>query len=128
MGLTLKDGRRILDGVTGTVEEGSMVAVMGPSGCGKTTFMNVLCGKATYGDMDGEMKINGEAQDISAFRNDMGFVPQEDIVFEQLTVREQITFSAELRNRSGTPKKKIQNIVEDVLSVLQISHVQNSIA
>jgi len=51
LGLDLKNGNCVLQGVTGQFAAGKMVAIMGPSGAGKTTFMNVLCGKATYGSI-----------------------------------------------------------------------------
>merc|ERR1719221_2217171 len=61
LGLTLKaDGRIVLQGVTGSIEKGKMAAIMGPSGCGKTTFMNTLCGKSSYGNMSGQVCVNGE--------------------------------------------------------------------
>merc|ERR1719254_100952 len=57
----------------------------------------------------------------------LGFVPQDDIVHETLTVSEQIRFSAALRNRVGTTKDKVDRITTDVLNVMQIEHIQNSI-
>jgi len=57
----------------------------------------------------------------------MGFVPQDDIVHEHLTVREQIHFSAQLRNKVGTTRKRIDNITNDVLNVMQVVDIQNSI-
>ena len=44
---------KILEGVSGSIEHSTLVAVMGPSGAGKTTFMNVLCGRAFYGTVSG---------------------------------------------------------------------------
>lgn len=127
LGLKLHDGRCCLAGVTGRFQAGSMVAVMGPSGCGKSTFMNVLCGRATYGTMTGEVTVNGEKGKIQDLKRVTGFVPQDDIVHENLTVREQLRYSAELRCPAGTSGKRLQHIVEDVLHVLQIKHIQKSV-
>lgn len=129
LGLNLKrDNRRVLDGVTGRFEEGKMVAVMGPSGCGKTTFLNTLCGKATYGRRSGTILINdGEIGRIEELKKVMGFVPQDDVVHETLTVREQIEFSAKLRNDASATREDIDSIVEDVLHVLQIEHIQSNV-
>eukprot|EP00927_Polykrikos_kofoidii_P024257 TRINITY_DN22096_c2_g1_i1.p1 TRINITY_DN22096_c2_g1~~TRINITY_DN22096_c2_g1_i1.p1 ORF type:complete len:991 (+),score=171.65 TRINITY_DN22096_c2_g1_i1:444-2975(+) len=124
LGLVLHNGSTVLDSVTGAFEAGQMVAIMGPSGAGKTTFMNVLCGKATYGTRTGTVLINGEAKDIRDFKRVMGFVPQDDIVHDNLTVREQIFYAARLRNSSDTPRDVIRAIVEDVLRVMQIDHIQ----
>ncbi|CAK0888590.1 unnamed protein product, partial [Prorocentrum cordatum] len=128
LGLTLKaDGRTVLQGVTGSIGKGKMAAIMGPSGCGKTTFMNTLCGKSTYGRMTGQVCVNGEAASVSRLEHIMGFVPQDDVVHESLTVREQIEFSGKLRNEYTLTRAEINDIVEDVLHVLQIGHIQRSI-
>lgn len=127
LGLNLMDGRCVLKGVTGEFVASRMVAIMGPSGAGKTTFMNVLCGKATYGTMTGKVKVNGEDSDVRRLSSVMGFVPQDDVVHETLTVRENMIFAALLKNPPETPRSKIRDIVEDVLNVMQVGHIQNSI-
>jgi len=127
LSLELPSGKRVLEGVTGKFQAGRMCAIMGPSGAGKTTFMNVLCGKATYGKMGGSIHINGQEANVASLKSVMGFVPQDDIVHQELTVREQIQFSAKLRGRVGLSEGRIERITEDVLNVMQIDHVQNSI-
>merc|ERR1719277_1561263 len=62
------NGKCVLDRITGEFPGGSLVALMGPSGGGKTTFMNALCGRASYGKVTGKMRINGKETDISALR------------------------------------------------------------
>eukprot|EP00928_Gymnodinium_smaydae_P006646 TRINITY_DN12365_c0_g2_i1.p1 TRINITY_DN12365_c0_g2~~TRINITY_DN12365_c0_g2_i1.p1 ORF type:complete len:798 (-),score=143.32 TRINITY_DN12365_c0_g2_i1:123-2516(-) len=120
-------GKCVLEGVCGYFRAGQMAAVMGPSGAGKTTFMNVLCGKASYGSVKGTVRINGRECSIKEVRPVMGFVPQDDVVHEELTVREQIFYSAQLRNPAGTSRSRIDRIVEDVLAVMQLGRIQNSI-
>jgi len=127
LSLELWNGKKVLEGVTGEFTAGRMCAIMGPSGAGKTTFMNVLCGKATYGRMGGEIEINGQNLEVREIKSVLGFVPQDDIVHEELTVREQIRFSAELRNETGTSKARIHRITDDVLHVMQIDHIMNEI-
>lgn len=127
LGLELKNGKSVLASVTGTFPAGRMCAIMGPSGAGKTTFLNALCGKATYGTVTGSVFVNGVEANISDYKAVMGFVPQDDIVHESLTVGEQIRFSAELRNAAGTSIARTRLITEDVLNVMQIDHIQNCI-
>jgi ABC-type multidrug transport system ATPase subunit len=127
LGLQLKDGRTVLDGVTGDFKAGAMCAIMGPSGCGKTTFMNTLCGRATYGVRTGKVWFRDVEVNPAEMRPSFGFVPQDDIVHARLTVRENLHFAAQLRNPSSTPAAVIDDIVNDALTVLQISHIQSSL-
>jgi len=128
VGVKLKsNGRCILQGVTGEFRPKRVAAIMGPSGAGKTTFMNALCGRAYYGTTTGEIRINGHVSSIAEIKQLRGFVPQDDIVHEHLTVREQLYYSARLRNAENTSKQMINSIVEDVLNVMQLLDVQHSI-
>eukprot|EP00933_Yihiella_yeosuensis_P051158 TRINITY_DN49013_c0_g1_i1.p1 TRINITY_DN49013_c0_g1~~TRINITY_DN49013_c0_g1_i1.p1 ORF type:complete len:855 (-),score=156.14 TRINITY_DN49013_c0_g1_i1:166-2649(-) len=125
LGLVLHNGTTVLQGVTGEFKAGKICAIMGPSGAGKTTFMNALCGKAYYGEVTGQVYINEEEATISDFKPCIGFVPQDDIVHEVLTVGEQIQVAALLRGETGTGNRLAKAITEDVLGILQIDHIRN---
>ena len=86
LSLKLPNGKRLLQGVSGSLKSGRLAAIMGPSGAGKTTFLFTLCGKATYGTMEGTLKINGEEATVQDYRSSFGFVPQEDIMLRTMTV------------------------------------------
>lgn len=129
LGTTVGGGKKtVLKGVTGTIYAGHLTAIMGPSGAGKTTFLNVLCGK-THDDgnwaVRGDVLVNGENKSIPDMKPVIGFVPQDDIVHEGLTVRENLMCSAHMRNPKGTPTEKIERIVADVVKVLQLEPQQN---
>jgi hypothetical protein len=89
-----KEPRVIFEGVSGTVRASTITAVMGPSGAGKTSLMNVLCDRAGYGVTEGKLYINGRIGRMSEHRDVLGFVPQDDVVHEELTVRENLLYSA----------------------------------
>jgi ABC-type multidrug transport system fused ATPase/permease subunit len=89
--------KRLLRSVTGQLKPGRIAAVMGPSGAGKTTFLNALAGKATGCDTSGLVLINGKVEPLRAYRKIIGFVPQDDIVHGNLTVEENLWFSARCR-------------------------------
>lgn len=86
--------RFVLRCVTGNIKPGHITAVMGPSGAGKTTFLSTLAGKASGCRTSGLILINGKAESIHSYKKIVGFVPQDDIVHGNLTVAENIWFSA----------------------------------
>lgn len=96
--LTLKGKRKhLMRCVTGKLMPGRISAVMGPSGAGKTTFLSALAGKATGCTMTGLILINGKVQSLHSYKKIIGFVPQDDIVHGNLTVEENLRFSARCR-------------------------------
>ena len=114
----------ILSQVTGEITNGSFWGIMGASGAGKSTFVNVLMGKHSH--TGGVTKINGSAGVSFKYKKVIGYVPQDDVVLPELTVRENILHSARIRLPSDWSDKDTQNHVELVLKCLQLSHVQNS--
>ncbi|KAJ1342995.1 hypothetical protein BSLG_002420 [Batrachochytrium salamandrivorans] len=74
LGLKLPNGKVVLEGVSGSIGDSRMTAIMGPSGAGKTTFMNVLCGKANR--TSGKLWVNEKEAEITEFKKIIGFVPQ----------------------------------------------------
>ncbi|MES1912168.1 MAG: hypothetical protein MHM6MM_004486 [Cercozoa sp. M6MM] len=127
LGLTLKANKQVvLKNVSGEFPAGKLIALMGPSGSGKTSFLFTLCGKAHYGQQTGEILLNGTPVRIRDIRGDIGFVPQDDIVHEELTVRQNIAFSAALRLPVGTASKQRRLIVDDILTMLGLSEIQNT--
>jgi len=96
--LTLKGKRKhLLRCVYGKLMPGRVSAVMGPSGAGKTTFLSALAGKARGCTMTGSILINGKSESIHCYQKIIGFVPQDDIVHGNLTVEENLRFSARCR-------------------------------
>jgi ABC-type multidrug transport system ATPase subunit/pSer/pThr/pTyr-binding forkhead associated (FHA) protein len=87
----------LLNPVSLTVFPSELVAVMGPAGSGKTTLLKALNGYTK--PSDGSVFFNGSDlyQYYDRFCQQMGYVPQDDIMHPQLTVREAVYFSARLR-------------------------------
>jgi len=89
-------GEAGLHDVNFQVQQGSMVAIMGASGSGKSTLLNVMNG--TIKPKSGAVKINGKSihQHIGDVKGLIGFVPQDDLLVEPLTVYENLFFAAKL--------------------------------
>ncbi|KAI3654726.1 hypothetical protein MP228_000106 [Amoeboaphelidium protococcarum] len=124
LGLVLPNGKQILNGVSGQIKSKKLTAIMGASGAGKTTFMNVLMGKVqrTYG----QLLINGKQLEIHEFKKIVGYVPQNDIMIQEMTVRETIRYSAGVRLPSSWSNSEIDQYVDAVIETLGLSHVQHS--
>ncbi|KAL8961896.1 MAG: hypothetical protein Q9183_005239, partial [Haloplaca sp. 2 TL-2023] len=120
-----KAAKPILSEVTGKVDRGSLWGVMGASGAGKSTFVNVLMGKIAH--TGGTTKINGVQGDIKKYKKIIGYVPQDDIVLPELTVRENILHSARIRLPSNWTDGQIQKHVDILISCLQLAHVKDSL-
>jgi ABC-type Mn2+/Zn2+ transport system ATPase subunit len=120
-------GRTVLNGLSGEIKSSSMVAIMGPSGAGKSTFLSVLCGRAFDGTVHGETFINGCRAKITDHRDRLGFVPQDDIIHDDLTVRENLWYSALLRMSGKSRIDEKRDIVDEALRDLHLEKIANSI-
>jgi ABC-type multidrug transport system ATPase subunit/ABC-type multidrug transport system permease subunit len=91
------NGKRLLDPVSLTVFPYELVALMGPAGAGKTTLLKALNGYTR--PVRGTVLFRGQSlyDYYDLYRHMMGYVPQDDIVHPQLTVRQALYFSARLR-------------------------------
>ncbi len=93
---------------------GQLVGIMGGSGTGKSTLLNVLNGNLKLSN--GEIVINGHklTKDNEALQGVIGYVPQEDLLKEELTVFENLYFNARLCF-SHLTKHEVTKLVEQAL-------------
>ncbi|KAJ6840781.1 ABC transporter G family member 28-like isoform X1 [Iris pallida] len=126
--LTLKRNKKqLLRSVTGKIMPGRIAALMGPSGAGKTTFLNALAGKATGCQTSGLVLVNGKMEPLCAYRKIIGFVPQDDIVHGNLTVEENLWFSANCRLSTDMSKADKVLVVERVIECLGLQPIRDSL-
>lgn len=108
------EGHPAIDDINFTSREGQLIGILGGSGSGKTTLLNLLAGilKPT----SGFVKINGldVIHDHTALEGVMGYVPQDDLLIEDLTVFENLYFAACLSFKSKS-KAEITSIVDQTL-------------
>ncbi|KAJ8091117.1 hypothetical protein PM082_024598 [Marasmius tenuissimus] len=115
----------ILDGVSGRVVPGQMMAILGPSGAGKTTLVEILAGKHKSGVMTGSVSFPSSNSNTNS-KPRIGFVPQQDVLPPMLTVYEAILFAARLRLPEGISDVEKQSRVEQLMEKLGISHLRST--
>ena len=76
------------------LQGGELLAIMGGSGTGKSTLLSILNG--TLKPQEGTITINGHRIDEPEAKALIGFVPQDDLLIEELTVYENLLFTARL--------------------------------
>jgi ABC-2 type transport system ATP-binding protein len=108
--------KRVLHGISFNVHEGEIFGFVGPNGAGKTTTLKVLMGliRATSGDAS----ILGHAVHETAFRRQIGFLPENPYFYGHLTGSETLHFYAKL---SGVARAGRADRVAELLDWVGIS-------
>jgi ABC transport system ATP-binding/permease protein len=89
--------RRILNGANLRILPSEFVAIIGANGSGKSTLMNIMAGRVL--PSEGAVLLNDRDlhANFQAVKQDIAFVPQQDVLHEQLTLRQALDFTAQLR-------------------------------
>jgi ABC-type multidrug transport system ATPase subunit len=116
-----RDPVRILDGATFEIKPREFVCIIGASGSGKSTLMNILAGRVL--PTTGDVKLNGTNlhDSFDAMKRDIAFVPQQDVLHEQLTLRQALDYAARLRLPRDTSREQRQSIVETAARSVDLS-------
>jgi ABC-type multidrug transport system ATPase subunit len=127
--------KTILNGVSAHAAPGQVLALIGPSGSGKTTLLNSLSGRTTLDS--GVISVNGQSirsddgdvankKLMKRFVSKVAYVQQEDIFFEDLTVRDQLAYTAFLRLPQAWSRASKLEEVDHIIRSLRLTKVQNS--
>ncbi|CAN6478411.1 unnamed protein product [Victoria cruziana] len=125
----IKVERTILEGISGMVRPGEVLAMLGPSGSGKTTLLTALAGRLQQkeqGKVTGYITYNGQPFSGSVKRM-TGFVSQDDVLYPHLTVSETLVFSALLRLPNTLSREVRMEQAETVLRELGLTKCRNNI-
>src|SRR6516165_1945666 len=96
VGKTYPNGVRALHELNLEVPDGELVVLVGPSGCGKTTALRVVAGLET--PTEGRVRIGGrEVTAEPPHRRDVAMAFQRPALYPHLTVRQNLSFSLDLR-------------------------------
>ena len=105
-----------------TLHNGELLAIMGGSGTGKTTLLSLLNGSMK--PQEGTITINGHDISEPRAKDLIGFVPQDDLLIEELTVYQNLWFTAKLCFE-GMPDQELDRRVMKTLKDLGLDAVKD---
>jgi len=119
------NGRHVVDGVSISVEQGSVVGLLGPNGAGKTTTFYMIVGIETPNS--GVVTLDGknisEMPMYERARAGIGYLPQEASIFSKMTVEENIMAILETTGLSADEREsKMNALIEE----FRLGHVRKS--
>ena len=122
LNFTFKNSSNGLHNFSFNLESGQLVAIMGGSGVGKSTLLGIMNGNILPDE--GSITVNGYPLDAPEARQLIGFVPQDDLLIEELTVYQNLWFTARLcfARLSDT---EIKERVDDVLKELDLEGIKD---
>lgn len=118
--------KQILTNISGHADPGTLTAIMGASGEGKTTLLNALTKRNVAGlKISGEILTNGVkiGNNISCVS---AYVQQSDLFMGELTVKEHLIFTAQLRMDPSCTEKQRINRVDTVLHQMGLQKCENT--
>ncbi len=117
---SFRKGETAISGLSFSVEEGKLVGIMGASGSGKSTLLKIISGM-TRPD-SGSVKLNGiDVHAASPLLDGVfGYVPQDDLLIEELSVYDNLWYAA-LQSLGSGEQADIREVVELTLQTLGLN-------
>ncbi len=110
-------GRRVVDGVSISVEQGEVVGLLGPNGAGKTTSFFMIVGLVTP-DSGRILLDNEDVTDLAMYqraRRGISYLPQEPSVFRKLSVEENLMAILETLPIDGRQRReRLMRLIEQL--------------
>ena len=91
--------KTVLDGVDFEVPRGQIVCLLGPSGCGKTTMVDLIIGNTI--PVAGSVTVLGEQAPYPHARKKVGYMPQDEALYDDITAEENLRFFGAMVGLSG---------------------------
>ncbi len=115
------------DNISLHIKRGQFVAIAGGSGSGKTTLLNALCGSEPADE--GCVFIDGIElyPNYQQLKNTIGYVPQQDIVYDNLTLADMLKYSAQLRMPPDSTQEEQDQRIDEVIELLELQGVRNNL-
>jgi len=116
------DGFVAVDGSTFEVEAGEVFGVVGPNGAGKTTTLKMLAGLVE--PTSGAVEVAGASAGSLDMRRNLGFLPEESPLYEEMTATDYLEFFADLYD---VPGDVAAERIDEALTRLDLEHRERRI-
>jgi ABC-type multidrug transport system ATPase subunit len=122
-----KGGQVLLRDVSFSIRPNSFVGVLGPSGAGKSTLLQTMGGylPPSTGWLEADDVFDAYA-DQETYQRSVGYVAQDDMIFSNLTIRENLQFAARLRYDADPDSEELSNIVDRALCQVDLERVADN--
>jgi len=109
------------------VKQGELVAIIGGSGAGKSTILNCMCGYLKPNQ--GEVHINGVNlyKNFDSLKKLVGYVPQSDIVYDNLTLYDMLSYTAKLRLPKDVSAEEREEAIQRAIETVELSEKKDSL-
>ena len=113
--------------VSFSVNPGELVAIVGGSGAGKSTILNCMCGYLR--PTEGSVSINGIDlfQNFNSLKKLVGYVPQSDIVYDNLSLYEMLSYTAKLRLPKDTSYKERETAIDRAIRLVELQEKRDNL-
>ena len=113
---------RLLEGISFTLEGGSIMGVLGTHSISKTTFLRMLAGLSSISD--GKVLVDRRPVSRAATRLKIGYMPRRTGVYRRISVQEFLEFFGAAYRM---PRKVVASVIEDVLRLVDLLEVRNAL-
>lgn len=118
---------RLIKSLSLSIAAGEFIGIIGPSGAGKSTLLKAI--RLMLPIENGNISLSGK----NIFQHpdllkEIGFVPQDDVVITELTVKENLQYAASLRLPSDWPKEGHEERVNQLLENMRLKEQQDNLA
>ncbi|MDY0151060.1 MAG: ATP-binding cassette domain-containing protein [Candidatus Cloacimonas sp.] len=120
------DGQLALDSISFEASKGQLIGILGQSGSGKSTLVKILSGEVipTYG----QILVDGKEffANVSFYREFFGYVPQDDLLYPNLSVYENLWYRLRLR-MPNISKASLDQKINNILHQVNLTHQRDTI-
>lgn len=108
-------GRQAVKGISFKVHKGEVLGLLGPNGAGKSTTINILANVLSYDGGTIEVLGHEVSKETKAVKKEMGIIPQDLAIYEELSAEENVRFFASLYHiKRKELKKNVKEALESV--------------